>query len=141
MTVYSLWGEIAAVQDSRTPEAILLEQAQALSDLTRNTLVGKVATERVRHTVMHDLLIIAPSLQRYQIAILRLEHSDRRTYPVKLLDFINGDQVVAECKDETELEQELKTTLQSAKVRQIIAALLTQSKDYDTPQNGSQDPA
>lgn len=136
MTVRSLWGEIAAVQNVRTPKAILSEQAQALSDATKHVLVGRIATETVSNTVMHYLLVEAPFLNRYKIQILRFEHNIFRIYPVKLVDLINKDGVdpprllVRECIDENELEKALQETLQSPKVHQVISSLLIQSNDY-----------
>ncbi len=136
MTVRSLWGELPAVQNVRTPKAILSEQAQALSDATKHVLVGRIATEPVSNTIMHYLLVEAPFLNRYRIQILRFEHDVFRIYPVKLVDLINKDglesprPLVRECINESELEKALQETLQSPKVHQVITSLLIQSNDY-----------
>lgn len=148
MTIQSLWGELPAVQDTRTPKMILTEQAQALSDATKHILVGSVSTKGTDNDIVSHLSIVAPFLNNYRVSVLRTSQSVSEVYPVDVIDLINkinyGQRLEStnySCNNEEEFNTALRKILQSDKVHRIITNLLTQSKDYDSVEVGSQDPA
>ena len=129
-----LWGDLPSIVNVRTPKRLLSEQARALGLRTRRVLMGKVLT--LRHpddtpekNIAHELSIIAPFLNNYEVAIVRVVHPLISMYPLTLSDLVKMGKS-QKCSNEVEYEQALKAILQSGRMHQIINALLTQSKDF-----------
>jgi hypothetical protein len=59
----SFWPDLPTAK-VRTPHAILLEQANALGELTRGLLVGQVRRSQDKNNFVSNLSIVAPSLKR-----------------------------------------------------------------------------
>ena len=122
----NLWGELPDIADvGRSPRDILKEQAEALTAATRRGLVGEVRTEAPYKDIEHELVIITPYLNNYEVTICRASHG-AETYPVQVFDMV-GSVAVPPCDREETFEKALQSILTSEKVRRIIASLLSQS--------------
>ena len=127
---HDLWGELPGVINIRSPKGILAEQARALSARTRQALWGRVTTSVLSDydLVSHELSIVVPRIKNYTVAVVRVDHP-AEMYPARIYDLLADKYASKECRDEEEFEQALKAILQSERIRKVISALLTQSKD------------
>ena len=83
----NLWGELPDIADvGRSPRDILKEQAEALTAATRRGLVGEVRTEAPYKDIEHELVIITPYLNNYEVTICRASHG-AETYPAQVIVF------------------------------------------------------
>ena len=138
MSAENLWGEIPSTGTLKTPIAILREQAGVLGAMTNNVLEGDASIGRKGTRFQLTLVIVAPALDNYRMAILGVEH-DMTLYPLTITDFIGAyprtdiEEVMGvtheiRCKDEGEFKSELRTILSSDPVHRIIQSLLSQSQ-------------
>ncbi len=82
--VESFWV-IPDVANLRTPLSILREQAAALTDHTKGTLVGMVATKNLADKMEIRLEISVPSLNDYRFRILTYIQPIFEIYPGRLI--------------------------------------------------------
>jgi hypothetical protein len=105
----------------------LQEQAQLLSESSARDLVGKVTTTRNEYgQIEHELVIVAPFLNNYEVGIVRAVHG-ALTYPVSVYDLTLGDMKTGECPTEQVFESVLEKVFTSKNVRLIISSLRSQS--------------
>ncbi|SRR6266849_8481049 len=124
----SLWGELPKGEEAgRSPKSILQEQALLLSNSPPRDLVGKVSTTRNEYGgIEHELLIIAPFLNNYEVGIVRAVHG-ALTYPVTVYDLTAGDVKTGEYPTEQVFENVLEKIFTSKNARSIISSLRSQS--------------
>jgi hypothetical protein len=123
----SLWGEFPTGQEAgRSPKTILSEQATALAEGTHKMLLGRVDTLAAHGDINHELVIIAPFLNKYEVAIVRAVHG-AVMYPVKVYDLVANSLWGDESATEAEFESNLEKIFTSKKVQQIVSSLLSQS--------------
>ena len=88
MAEKNLWGTLPTGEEQgKGPRTILQNQAAALTEGTGGTLTGRVVTETVRDEMRHDLIIVAPYLNNYEVGILRASHGVTM-YPTRLYDLV-----------------------------------------------------
>lgn len=130
-TVQNLWGELPLADVSRTPAAILREQATQLTSMTNGILEGNVSTgksqvvSRKNTPFVVRLNIIVPTLENYIYGVIRCYHSVL-LYPVSVIDLTNDKEFL--CDDEEVFIETIGNILSSASVHKAISALLAQSK-------------
>jgi len=130
-TIQNLWGELPLAEAIRTPASILQEQANQLTELTKGILEGEVTkgksqlTTRKNKPFIVRFNIIAPALDNYRYAVMRVYH-DIVLYPLAVVDQVNG--LEYECEDEDNFINVVAQILSSTAVHKAIAALLSQSK-------------
>lgn len=136
MALKNLWGELPKGEEAgRSPKSILQEQAMNLSNSPPGDLVGKVATTRNEYGgIEHQLFIIAPFLNNYEVGIVRAVH-EALTYPVTVYDLV-ADVKSGECPTEQAFENVLEKVFTSQKTRLIISSLRSQSPKRPTPPGG-----
>lgn len=122
-----LWPEIET-ENIVTPLAILRFQAGQLRTKTKGLLEAEVRTERTGSGwVRHELVVIAPSLDRYEYVIATFSHDVTLVYPV---EFDAGSRDLSgPCSDQVELLAIVSAILRSDKVRSVISSLIAQSRD------------
>jgi len=127
MAVKNLWGELPKGEEAgRSPKAILQEQAMLLSNSAKD-LLGKVTTTRNEYgQIEHELIIVAPFLNNYEVGIVRASHG-AMTYPVSVSDMTGSDLKIAECPTEQVFETVLEKVFTSKNVRLIISSLRSQA--------------
>ena len=125
MTERNLWGELPTTSEIVTPLQIIREQAALLATLTKGLLEGKVNVSTTETNIFNiTLYIVAPSLS-YSALIARVNH--RITlYPATIFDVLATPSTPLQCENEAALVQRLERILRSAKVRTLIAALVSQ---------------
>mgnify|MGYP007037742296 CR=1 FL=1 len=137
MAPKNLWGELPTADETgRSPKSILEEQASVLSQHSANRLLGRVTTATNPYGQLeHELLIVAPFLNNYEVAIVRAAHT-AETYPVSAWDIVDAGLGRRECQSDEDFEHFLGTVLTSKKVRIIISSLLSQTPRKPPPPTG-----
>jgi hypothetical protein len=122
--VESFWV-IPDVANLRTPLSILREQAAALTDHTKGTLVGMVATKNLADKMEIRLEISVPSLNDYRFRILTYIQPIFEIYPGRLTTGSSEQGILMENEDE--LVSGLKAILASDRMKNVLASLLSQA--------------
>ncbi|MCL5278490.1 MAG: hypothetical protein M1376_01115 [Planctomycetes bacterium] len=130
MTQESLWGEWGSLIPERTPTTVLKEQATALSELTKGVLFGRVVVNNLTSGKFDIVLsIVAPAVNDYEFDVLHVRHGID-LYPATVLippePSVPRKEVA--CTNEDELKTALASILGSDRVRQVIGALIAQSR-------------
>ena len=130
--VESFWA-IPDVTDLRTPLSILREQAAALTDQTKGTLVGLVGTENWDDgNIKIKLDISVPALNDYRYRILSYDQPLLELYPGRLYPSPEpnvGEGSYKPIGDEAAFVSSVKAILSSERVKRSLAALLAQAKE------------
>jgi hypothetical protein len=133
--IESFWS-IPAVDEFRTPLAILREQANALTEQTGGLLVGSVASRPVAWTGIVPQLgtkkadlairldIQVPALNNYSYGLMTY-WQPVELYPGYLEHALDDALAVS---DEAEFVEALKGILHSDHTRRVIGSLLSQAK-------------
>ena len=126
MSPENLWGDIPLNVGIVTPVSILREQAAALKDATKETLIGRVVQfGSGTDSMQYGLRIIAPLVGNYQYEVCQIHH-DIALYPVFLADSTTGSG--HKCANEKELKDGLAQIFKQDRVRQVIQSLIAQSR-------------
>jgi hypothetical protein len=120
--VESFWA-IPDAANIRTPLTILREQAAALTEQTKGTLVGMVeAHQGAGDTLEVSLEVLVPALNDYRYRLLSYGQ------PVELYPGLlrTGNDGIRPVVDEANFVSMIKSVLSSEKVRNILTSLLSQ---------------
>jgi hypothetical protein len=118
--VESFWA-IPDVANLRTPLSILREQASALTDQTKGTLVGMVEAKGEGGKIEISLDISVPSLNDYRYRILTYRQ------PIELYPGVVVADVLSQVSDEKRFTETVKAVLSSTRVRNALVSLLSQA--------------
>ena len=125
MATENLWGSLPTADASESPAAVLRSQATVLGEQTSNSLLGRIHADKDGTTLITELTVRAPSLNNYEIALVRSIH-EAVMYPVKLYNLLESDWEFVECEDAEAFKTKLGQILQSTKVTKVISSLLAQ---------------
>ncbi|CAN5500953.1 hypothetical protein BH09BAC4_BH09BAC4_18100 [soil metagenome] len=73
METQSLWPDFA-IETTKSPKAILKEQAGYLMAKTNNVLSAEVDTVQERGSIVHQFYVVAPAMNNYRYKILSVTH-------------------------------------------------------------------
>lgn len=146
----SLWGDLSDIEEIKTPQEILNEQASFLNSFTESTVLAKLIKARPiqfgkelefsRDDIFKfEFLLTCPKIPNYSYKIFRMEHSVQ-LYPISLrieesiieeIEPLNDkyklyDEVIA--NDEKEFLSILKDVLSSKTIMKVISSLISLSK-------------
>jgi hypothetical protein len=120
--VESFWA-IPDAANVRTPLSILREQAAALTEQTKGTLVGMVeARQGTGETLEVSLEVLVPALNDYRYRLLTYSQPVE-LYPGRLSVRHDAIRLVG---NEAAFVSSIKSVLSSEKVRNILTSLLSQ---------------
>ncbi|MEA5140139.1 hypothetical protein [Arcicella rigui] len=126
-TIEDLWPEDLVRMDIPSPKEILIEQANYLTERTKNLLVGEVKTSAVmiknegENYINHEFIIKAPFMGNYQFVLLKVAHK-LSIYPLTITDELNEESFVI--YDEGEFKRTLAQILRSKLVKDAINSLV-----------------
>jgi hypothetical protein len=121
----NLWGDLSQLEAIRSPKAVLLEQAQLLTDATKGVLVGVVGErEEYGDNFGYDLDVTVPTLNNYSYTVLTIRHS-LDLYPVAIAARRPPKDLT--CDNEQDFERALEAILGSAEVKDVLARLRSQA--------------
>lgn len=137
METQNLWPEFA-IDKTKSPKAILKEQAGYLMVKTNNVLSAEVETiKSQRGIILHEFYIVAPAMNNYRYKLFAVKHEVIGYYPLTVeteLDFRVDDEYSIpafqkhdEAKNEEEFIRLLSTVFNNPENTQIISSLLSQS--------------
>lgn len=133
-----LWPDLSDISKQKTPQKILTEQANALSDKTGNLIVGQVkklrsirrGRQELEYPFMYDFIIRADILN-YSYSLFSIGH-DIYLYPVYFiidkdikLEILGSEEALV-AKDEEEFITILRKIFNSQKTVKILKAILSQ---------------
>jgi len=127
-----LWGPEITIK-RQTPLTILRAQAVLLEQKTGGILRGKIQTTIVDNSTKHELLVFAPLLDNYSLAILSATHHVDLVYPVHVssrgldLEFSGTGTRTAEAQ--VQFVELLAHILVSPYVRGVLDSLIAQSNE------------
>ena len=122
--VESFWA-VPDVTDIRTPLSILREQAAAITEQTKGTLVGVVDAQAGSNGDLEiQLELSVPSLNGYRYRILAYEQPIE-LYPGRMRARNESGTI----NDEKDFISTIKTILSSGRVRNVLIALLAQARE------------
>ena len=118
------------------PKTILLEQANYLSEMSKNIIVGEVKSlplldlskftgtqSSTRRQISHEFVLRAPSVGNYSFTLFNISHDLVHVYPVSLqYEFTSYN-----LQNQEELKDKLRDIFNHAKTREIISYLISQS--------------
>ena len=126
-TLPDLWPEFVTNIDVLTPLAILRFQAGQLRAKTKGLIEAEVRTERENASVTHELILIAPALDRYEYVVANFNHDAVLVYPVNVSSrFCQGSKW---CDSQDKLLNTVSEILSDAGLRAVISSLIAQSRD------------
>jgi len=122
----NLWPNLD-LEGTTTPRSIIIDQAQNLSNTTKNVLKGDI--ERINSQTENQLEfkfnIIAPVLNDYIYHLFTLRYSLLKMYPTTIR--FNG--LTIPCEDEASFKKKLKEIFNSSLTITILKSLYSQSVD------------
>lgn len=127
MSPKSLWGDLTELPKAKSPIAYLREQANLLTAGVDSMLIGKVSTVQTFAGLQATLSVIAPALENYRYAVVRISHDPIKSYPLGLLDHTADAERT--CENEEEFLQQLERVLSSEAVAKAISTLLSLSSE------------
>src|SRR2546426_1154419 len=116
----NLWGTLPDVSNLRTPYTVLREQAAALTEMTKGSLVGEVTMNQESQNISLTLRIRAPALSNYIYVVLHARHT-LSLYPVQFWG--PGGGFVFVCSSEDDFKTKLGAFLKSDEVRKVVGGL------------------
>jgi len=119
-----LWGDLPDVPSIRTPEMILVEQAEIITKRTQGLLLGQVKKAvSASGTINVELQVKAPYLNGYTYGVVICRYKVLALYPAEVI----SDGTSQECGNEAALIDELAIRLKSERTRNAIQSLIAQS--------------
>jgi len=122
----NLWGDLPTGEAIAPPTKILAQQGDILEEHSGGLLCCKIKrSEQEGNMILLHFDIVAPLLKNYTFRILSLRHPVE-IYPIAMLNRIDASESTSE--NEEAFLRNLGKILASDRVRQIVAALMAQSK-------------
>ncbi len=125
--IENLWPEDLVWMDIPSPKEILIEQANYLTERTKNLLIGEVKTSagmikgELETFITHEFIIKAPSMGNYQFVLLKVAHK-LSIYPLTITDELNEESFVIH--DEGDFKKTLAQILRSKLLKNAISSLV-----------------
>ena len=119
------WPPIARVRPGPTPELLLRQQADLLTEQTGGVLQGKVDIGSRGEWITLDLLVVAPALDDYTFRLLKVRHKPVR--PFDPVEFVNGSKP-AKTNGSEAYERKVADLLGSPDTAALIGELLALSQ-------------
>jgi len=130
-TSKNLWSDqIGVVIEDTIPKIILVEQANYLSEMTNDKLVGEVRSKSLKSgasesMIVHDFDIVSPSLGNYTFTLFSVKHKIQM-YPMAINFALSEDDVFT-VNNEEEFENMLSKIMTHKSTVKAINGLLAQS--------------
>ena len=127
--IVNLWPKDLGSNATITmPKEILLQQANFLSEMAKNIIVGEVRSNQGvsgnEKVIVHELIVKAPSIGNYQFTLLRVMHN-YNIYPISVFDALKEEDLQA--ATEEEFIAILAEVFNSSQTKNAITGLIAQS--------------
>jgi len=117
---------------STPPRKILLDQAEALKDITNFNVMGEVTTsegthaDTKTHVFVHQFRVVADSVDNYRMTIFRVMHGFKH-YPLSIFE-VFSEQKHEDIQNEKEFKDKLTQIFASEEVTNLIQSLLAKNE-------------
>ncbi|GAB3963888.1 hypothetical protein GCM10028806_00560 [Spirosoma terrae] len=130
MEMQNLWPDFA-IEKTKSPKAILKEQAGYLMEKTNNVLSAEIETSQSDGKIIHRFYIVAPAMDNYRYQIFTVTHGVIY-YPVAVeWESPTSHWPIVEIEQTAQNEEEfiriLKEVFNNGETIRIISSLLSQS--------------
>lgn len=122
MPADDLWGDLKINEDLRVPYSLVREQAAFLEKKTDGLLIGEAKRTEDGETFIISLWIVAPALSNYRYKVFELTHGIK-LYPLSIRDSLGRK---ANCDDEEEFIEIVKTIFADEQIQKVITGLIAQ---------------
>jgi hypothetical protein len=119
-----LWPHDFGKLDVTPPLVLLREQAELLARKTHGMLQGRVSTSLSGITVLHQFLLVAPSLDNYSYKLFEVAHTVQ-LYPATIQTEGGGRDYP--CENYDEFVAALHEVLTAERTKSIIRAIVAQT--------------
>jgi hypothetical protein len=134
METQNLWPDFLT-EDTKTPRAILQEQAAYLAKRTNNALLGEVwqLKNSQNENLVYSFNIVAPALQNYRYQLLTVSYT-MPGYPVSLgISWIDEEDsyligYYEDIQNEEVFIKSIEEVFKNHKTQKVISALLAESR-------------
>ena len=123
--VPNYWPPIARARPGPTPESLLRQQAELLTEQTEGVLQGKVDIGSRGEWITLDLLVVAAVLDGYTFRLLKVRHKPVR--PFDPVEFVNGSKPTRTTGQDA-YESKVAELLGSSETASLIGELLALSE-------------
>jgi len=122
----NLWPKIADAEAKVTPKAVLNRQGMVITEKAEGKIHGEVETKLLGSDFAHTLWLVASELAEYRLFVVRVRHSVREMYPVKVF-LTEKDDTGRICQSEDEFYGVLGGVLGHEKTVAVVQSLIAQS--------------
>jgi hypothetical protein len=108
-----------------SPKTLMVEQANFLSESTKNVILGQVSSKDSQSTnnqIIHSFVIIAPALNNYRFILFEVSYGIY-LYPLVLY----YQQASIQIENEEQFKDKMKEIFNSDITRRIVTSLYSQS--------------
>ncbi|QMW03046.1 hypothetical protein [Spirosoma foliorum] len=130
METQNLWPDFV-IDKTKSPKAILKEQAGYLMVKTNNVLSAEIETTQEFGQIVHHFYVVAPAINNYRYKLFSVSHKIVEYYPLTVMTDIELDDEPFEnhkvARDEKELISLLSGIFNNSENTRIISSLLSQS--------------
>ena len=118
-----LWPDFEA-EKIKSPKTFLVEQANHLSEKTKNVLLADVKSSGdIKKKILHSFDIVAPALSNYRFNLFHIRH-EILYYP---LEFFENGKMGVTVKNEEELVEKMESVFNNDDTKKILSSLYSQS--------------
>lgn len=133
MSNESLWPQnLMDKGNSTPPRKILLDQAEALKDITNYDVTGEVTTSEgthantKTHVFVHQFRVVANYVDNYRMTIFRVMHGFKH-YPLSIYE-VFSEEKYEDISNEKEFKKILEQIFASEEVTNLIQSLLAKNE-------------
>lgn len=127
METQNLWPDFA-IETTKSPKAILKEQAGYLMEKTKNVLSADVETSHYKGSVSHEFYVVVPALNNYRYRLFSVSHEAIGYYPLTVvIDDNNPWETDAKIGNEKDFLSGLSNVFKAPETVRVISSLLSQS--------------
>jgi hypothetical protein len=137
MEMQNLWPDFA-IEKTKSPKAILKEQAGYLMGKTNNVLSAEIETIHYQGdigNIIHAFYVVAPEMNNYRYRLFGIKHKVIDYYPLVIdwegwtLPWEHGQNGTKEVNNEKEFIDSLREIIQSPLTTRTISYLFAQSTE------------
>ncbi|WP_040760586.1 hypothetical protein [Spirosoma panaciterrae] len=129
MEMQNLWPDFA-IEPTKSPKAILKEQAGYLMAKTNNVLSADVDTSTYQNNLIHKFYVVAPAMNNYRFEVFYIVHKIINFYPLSIYWYPEENDPYKESieiNSDEELINALRKIFNAPTTVKIISSLLSQS--------------
>ena len=132
MNTTSFWNNDKIDKNSSSaPLKIMVEQANSLSGVTDDYLLGQVITNNTGNLINYCFTIIAPYLNQSRLTLFCIEQELDKEFPLNFYSDYSDSNNSCRCDDIKSFNECLEKIISSDKVTEVINGLIAKSRSLN----------